>query len=171
MRKPKRITVDNYQQFKPSEFVASFLSDLEVVEKQKKPMNMSRWNKNNTWERLQLVECLPCLGGMACMNLGAKDKQLPEIVAYEGLNVFTKRKKLYANVALLGDCIRMGEKSGIKIYLQKLYPATYYSQSFERIHFYGLMGLAGLVYPKSKDMKHLKDNINIIVNALEKAGM
>jgi hypothetical protein len=65
-KKPKYITKDNYHLFKPSEFVRSFVSDIEVAEEIKaktgKEMNMNDYSDS--------IRCLPCLGGMACMNMG-----------------------------------------------------------------------------------------------------
>lgn len=60
----KYITLKNYKQFLPSEFVRSFVSDIEVAEKIGKSINMNNYTKN--------ISCLPCLGGMACLNLVPK---------------------------------------------------------------------------------------------------
>ena len=72
----KRITVDNYRQFKPSQFVRSFLSDLDVAvtltKKTGEEMNMDSWYQGNS--------CLPCLSGMACLNMG--------IPPLEGIGVY-----------------------------------------------------------------------------------
>lgn len=43
--KLKTITAENYKQFKPSEFIRSFISDIEIAKKIGKPMNMSSYNK------------------------------------------------------------------------------------------------------------------------------
>lgn len=92
----KYITVDNYKEFKPSDFVESFISDIDVAEKLGKPMNMADWYGNG---------CLPCLGGMACMNM--KIDPINDEVGYE--------------VSDLGDGIRNGSDWKIQKSIEALF--------------------------------------------------
>lgn len=110
MRKPKYITAENYQQFKPSEFVRSFVSDIEVAEKMGKPMDMRTYIP-----RTAEPGCLPCLGGMACMNMGFTSTLLND-VSY--------------NVAGLGDAIRTGTASSFRIHINNLYPKCQFKASY-----------------------------------------
>lgn len=99
--KPKYITPDNYQQFKPSELVHSFISDIEVAEKIGKPMDMAIFEES--WE------CLPCMGGMGVMNWNHHEingtlrhniEQLGDDIRV-GRNISPRLNTLYGNVNVL----------------------------------------------------------------------
>jgi hypothetical protein len=97
MKQPKYITIDNYQQFKPSEFVRSFISDIESAAKTGMKMNMSSYVHD------PFSGCLPCIGGMACLNMGGKYTFLlslrPDV---------TEMDRIFNRIAMLGDAIRSG---------------------------------------------------------------
>jgi hypothetical protein len=100
-RKPWRttgdITVDNYHEFKPSAFIHSFVYDIDYAIGKKKAMDMTAFTKkalNNP------KACLPCLGGIACMNMGLAKSY--------------SRCSLWDYIASLGDDIRRGNLVGDK---------------------------------------------------------
>lgn len=142
--KPKFITTENYLQFKPSEFIRSFASDvdvaMEITKKTGKRMNMNSFNNGD--------HCLPCLGGMACMNLAGTTS------VYEGVAEYTKD---------LGDRIRLASKYGIHIYLRKIYP------SLKEIELpYDMEVFTGIML--DKDLVVLKEQIHKIADAYEASG-
>jgi hypothetical protein len=97
-----KITVDNYKKFKPSEFIRSFASDIEWAIKSGKKMDMGTI--------LEKGDCLPCLGGIACMNFGIPIKD-------------TELSRIQYNVAFLGDAIRLSVFSNMMYRLSRLYPS------------------------------------------------
>lgn len=101
----KNITIDNYLQFKPSEFIRSFVSDVNAAIKMGKPMDM------NSFVEERDNKCLPCLGGMACLNMG-----IP--VTYTSTWV----DDLQESIAFCGDGIRTGDFRGMYNNLQNIYP-------------------------------------------------
>lgn len=144
----KTITIDNYQDFKPSEFVRSFASDVDVAIRRGKPMFMASFYDQQTVDG---VECLPCLGGMACMNMG--------IPLQYGL----PQNSLQTIVSNLGDSIRTGDKRSIVNWLERLYPDR-------NIQFTpgSLQGFFGVT--KRRSLLLLQKQIHQIADALEESG-
>lgn len=101
-RKPRTMTVNNYKEFLPSEMIRSFVTDIDVALKAKKHMNMGIFNFVGSYSN-----CLPCLGGLACMNMG-----------YE--NIYSS--PLSKTIAYLGDAIRRESSTAVQKYLAELYP-------------------------------------------------
>jgi hypothetical protein len=103
------ITKENYKTVKPSLFIYSFLEDLEMgIRLQKetgKEINMLTYIENK--------ECLPCLGGLACMGMGIEYK-------------YSEFNSLACKVAALGDSIRRGDAYDITQWLRDLYPEYKY---------------------------------------------
>jgi hypothetical protein len=140
----KYITQENYKEFKPSEFVHSFISDIDVAIKLGKPMDMDWYQQ---WDG-----CMPCLGGMACMNLG---------IGVSGLN------DLEDNISRLGDAIRNGNNIGVVNRLDDLYYGLIIPYSV----FDGLDTTEFNGKIKTKEQfKALKAQVMKYVVALEKAG-
>lgn len=106
-KRTKKITIDNYLDFKPSEFVRSFASDLEwgMAESKRtgKPINMYVFTKDK--------DCLPCLGGLACMNFGTPRGY-----------TFNHKNRMLDNTAVLGDSIRQGLVTVTNTAIKGLYP-------------------------------------------------
>jgi len=146
MKKPKYITLENYKEFLPSEFVRSFVSDIEVAEKFNKPMNMFTFKSDD-------VSYLPCLGGMACLNLSPKK------------NCF--RNKTLSSIAFLGNSIRNGMLHSVVSYLKYLYPNhEIYYNTFVNVK--NLKQFSGLI---NKDrFEELKKQVHKYADALEKIG-
>lgn len=151
MAKTKTITIDNYKQFKPSELVHSFVSDLDAALKTGKSMDMSTFNA----EHARKVNCLPCLGGMALLNLGAESSDM------NGHTVLS-------NIANMGDFIRMSCWTTALVYLTDLYPK--YTKQLCKVSTEGLpdKDFAGVIY--SNRIKALQKHILKFVEVLEKAG-
>jgi len=138
----KYITKENYKEFKPSEFVHSFISDIDVAIKLGKPMDMGLY--------VEWHGCLPCLGGMACMNLAANFNS--------GMGY---------SVSRLGDAIKNGINVGAAIRLGDLYCGLNIPYSI----FNGLDTTEFNGKIKTKEQfKALKDQVMKYVIALEKAG-
>lgn len=114
--KPKYITIDNIHQFLPSELVRSFAWDVKQAAKTKKEMLLSQFSYILANEQ----GCLPCLGGIACYNMGIIDVSMYDDgdIEYE--------------VARLGDSIRMGMGRYVIKSLKKIYPDTDFSQTWLR---------------------------------------
>lgn len=139
--KPKYITPDNYQQFKPSELVHSFISDIEVAERIGKPMDMSNYFSSKN--------CLPCLGGMALLNWG---------------NISTN-KDVGFNVSHLGDAIRRGVD--IQYWLQEMYPNVgFYTINPNGTKVFGMIQLKSHI-----QFTALKRQVMLYVKELEKHGL
>jgi len=142
MKKPKYITAKNYLQFKPSEFVRSFVSDLEVAKKLTKrtgkPMNMNRWWPNEN--------CLPCLGGMACMNMGVRpdDNAIGDMTSE------------------LGDNIRIGYGSRISDDILKLF------KEYKRVNLPSFEIIHDVISNKEIDI--LIDRIHTYADLIEASG-
>lgn len=150
----KTITKYNYLKFKPSEFIHSFLSDIEVAEKSGKRMNMNRFNSGYGY--------LPCLGGLACLTLGIPTP-LRISLSEDGLSLSVK-------VGLLGDSIRLGNIDITLRYVKNLYPdmtltttSKWSLQSFDDRIIYGI--------PSKEDMRLMKRRIKEVVKLLEKYNM
>lgn len=92
------ITPATYKDYTPVQFMQSFISDIEVAEKSGLPINIKSFYGNE--------DMMPCLGGLAVMNMGLEPWQ----------------NKLAANVACLGDHIVRGEGRAVNYYLKLLYP-------------------------------------------------
>lgn len=136
----KYITVDNYKEFKPSEFVESFISDIEVAEKIGKPMDMDNWVGNG---------CLPCLGGMACMNMGISPfgNQVGDIVSN------------------LGDHIRSGYADSVQDFIEDLFNIKLPSLIFKRQR-----KIEGEI-KTAKQFNNLKKQVAYYADTLKKAGL
>lgn len=146
MSKPKYITKDNYLKFKPSEFVRSFISDIEVAEAMGKPMDMSTFEA----EKAMKEGCLPCLGGMACMNMG--------ISPYRDVDSIGRY------TADLGDFIRCGHKNCVNDVLELLYP------KYRRVDFYRVKKVHFFGIQDKNELRELKKIINQYADAIEKSG-
>ena len=103
------ITPENYLQFKPSEFVHSFISDIEVAEKMGKPMDMHDYDAERAGNGR--ITCLPCMGGMSILNWG-----------YSGIPEGDSPEEMAAYyTARLGDGIRCGLGAVVAKYIKRLY--------------------------------------------------
>lgn len=142
MSKPKYITIENYRKFKPSEFVRSFISDIETAEKIGKPMDMSNYFENFEGT------CLPCLGGMACMNLGFVSVYATDIIG--------------ETVARLGDRIRVGKGKYINYQLKILYP------KYKNCKLPNREMISGET--TKRDLTRLKQRINTYADIIEASG-
>lgn len=144
------ITVKNYKKFKPSEFVRSFVSDIEVAEEITK----------KTGERMNMCVfqphrgCLPCLGGMACFNMLGHYPYTGEDYGDEELS---------RAVGSLGNSIRIGVWSDIESDLKMLYPK--YKKTHSRA---GLDFFNGETY--QHDITRLKKQIHKIADIIERSG-
>ena len=139
--KAKTITVDNYKEFKPSEFIRSFLSDIEVAEKIGLPMDMRTFLSNGYKKN-----CLPCLGGIACLNM----------------HIDPISTVLGSNVSELGDNIRLGYSSLVSDDVAKLFGIKI-SMGKE------ISSICGVIKTK-KQFDKLKNNVNYYTDIFEKAG-
>jgi hypothetical protein len=137
----KRITVDNYKEFKPSEFVRSFVVDvyygINLSNKTKKKINVQEWKET--------FDCLPCIGGLACM----------------GLRINPLLDPLGRIIASLGDSIRTGSNFCICRDLCLLYPNYQYTQPPQNP-----------IISKSNisSLKQLQKRIHMYVNLIEESG-
>lgn len=137
----KAITKDNYRDFKPSEFVHSFISDIEVAERAGKKMDMTAWIKSSA-----KPGCLPCLGGLACMNMS--------VAILDDIGT---------HVSNAGDEIRLGCGIELSQSLGYLYPDREIDTLTEFYEiFKGVMG--------KKDLAPLKERILYYVRELEAQG-
>lgn len=137
------ITPENYRQFKPSEFIHSFISDIEVAERTGKPMDMEHYKLDDC-----KPGCLPCLGGTACLNWGFNNPYS------EGLPW---------RVANSGEQIRWGNGEALAYNLRRLYEIPVKNLPKQK----PIMG-----NPNSpKAFQRLKDRVLFYVTALEKQGL
>jgi len=156
MKKPKYITVDNYLQFKPSEFVRSFASDIErgweLAKRTKQKIDLYNWVPYPE------SKCLPCVGGLACMYFGGE-------FTYEGSSaeLYKGSDLVKFYTARIGDCIRMGSMFEIYEFLIGLYP------EYKNVYL-GKWGIAfyGMLNAKSKGA--LIKRINRIADLIEASG-
>lgn len=137
--KPQFITVDNYQKFKPSELVRSFVADIQVAKKKMKQgykMDMQSWEPYN--------HCLPCLGGMACLNMS--------ITPHDGIGLW---------ISYLGDAIRTGRDGYMNNALFDLY------ENYRRTDF---PSKPEIERGTTKNLDILIDRIHMYANILEESG-
>lgn len=113
----RTITKDNYRQYKPSEFVRAFIEDIDFAIATGIPVNMSTFTVINS-----KTSCLPCLGGMAVLNMGMKGFEFKDqIVLSIGERHAGFDKSLNWAVAGLGDAIRRCRRSEILRRLAQIY--------------------------------------------------
>lgn len=140
--KPKYITKDNYRQFKPSEFIRSFASDIQVALDKGKPMDMSQYEVN-----FAVYGCLPCLGGMACMNMGLSPL----------------KGKVGNLVANIGDNIRCGDLESASRDLGELY-----SKDINIEDTVGYSYMMGVI--RGEKLISLQKRVHSFADQIEKAG-
>lgn len=145
---PKYITIDNYKEFKPSEFIRSFISDIDVAIEIGKPMDM------NTYFTDSDAKCLPCLGGMACMNMGISFSIFDEDGMYGAIG---------GRIADLGDSIRLGFTESVMESINSLYDIYAFI-----IEPNGLKQFIGVTELSS--LSSLKKQIEKYASAYEKEG-
>jgi len=160
------ITVDNYLDFLPSEFIESFISDIEVAEKLNRPMDMGSYTQKDA-KKFDTVTCLPCLGGMACMNLGLKYEYQSE---FRDLNT---ELPLANRIAGIGNSIRIGDTLVFYKNLREIYTDLPDELTIKFcdwfIHHDITLRLFYDVVHQS-EFKHLKQQVSYYVKALKSIG-
>lgn len=108
----RKITIDNYQDYKPSELVASFADDVEHIMRSGMAMNMSTYALVPSDTKLMDGKtCVPCLGGYAAAGMGT--------------GPFSGAGQI---IAKLGDAIRNNHISVVTEQLDWLYDKPYINQ-------------------------------------------
>jgi len=173
-----RITVDNYLDFLPSDFVASFLSDIDYAAKRNKPMDMENFLKEYATAD-DNSKCLPCLGGVACMNFGIeehlKNQDIAKLKSAElYYSALPKSPFLIATyTSRIGDYSRLGHIKLAYNSLKKLYPSlpfledTNFSAWFVKNNAVPKMFLH-VLYPE--DFDSLREHVSNFVKALKSIG-
>ena len=156
--KPKYITADNYKEFSPSEFVRSFASDLERTGK--KTINMGTYFQGTAKQE----KCLPCLGAIACSNMG---------ISIKGNYSWDPTTSA---VARLGNAIRRTDYYTAVEKLRDLYGASVVPFEWNGIKFDKLMNLKhkhkSMIGYIDQDLKErLIKQVHQFADFLEKEGL
>lgn len=145
----KVITIDNYRNFKPSELVHSFVSDLNIALKSGKKMDMLTFSA----EAAATHDCLPCLGGMAALGLERKTIDVRPVTHF---------------VMMLGDSIRVSQWFDALAALIRIYPDFQGKLFFVDTDLLPHKRFDGVI--GKKEIKELQKHVLRFVEALEKAG-
>lgn len=152
-KKPKYITIKNYLKFTPSEFIHSFVSDIDIAIKTGKNVDMTTYKTSTD-------KCLPCLGAIACMNFGITPGK-----------IFKMKNPVYKNTAFLGDKIRAGESFTFIMYLDDLYKITSEKQIEIQTRLYKKELHRFIGFLNEHDLINLKKQVLKYVEVLESIGL
>lgn len=167
MQQRPNITFQNYQQFKPSEFIAAGIIDLQNAIESGLEINMSSWFSFNEETR----NCTMCLGGAVLYGMHKDIKENIDKKNWPSACDIAQTENIL-KFALLFDEIRAGAVESVVYHIQKLYPllqldflelCLMLETEWERGHFLGKLFLA--------EIKPLINSIKSLVNVLEKIGL